>query len=82
MDVNIKYEELTPAQKKIYDEYAKNRENCPSCGKADSVVTYVYGRPSNDLAEVSYTGIVQLKGCCRDENTFRFFCKQCNEKFN
>jgi transposase-like protein len=60
---------------------AINYKQCPRCGSKNSI-RIVYGLPSYDLFLEDEAGKVKLGGCCIEENSPEYFCKDCNNEWN
>ena len=65
-----------------------NRSNtapaCPKCGKSESVIKFIWGRPSPELMQQAKDGLVALGGCCPPlpgENPKNYKCKACSNDF-
>ncbi|MBI5434146.1 MAG: hypothetical protein HZA52_15035 [Planctomycetes bacterium] len=54
---------------------------CPKCGEAE-IVRIAYGLPSPELVEEAQRGEVALGGCCIDDDSPEFRCKQCGHEWS
>jgi len=55
---------------------------CNHCSKSNKVVEILYGYPSEKGAMDGKKGHVYLGGCVVHDETPRWYCKRCNNKFN
>ena len=60
---------------------AINYKQCPKCGSKNAI-PIVYGLPALELLEKAEAGKVKLGGCCIEESSPEFFCKDCNSEWN
>jgi hypothetical protein len=58
----------------------KKKRECPSCN-SEHVIPIVYGYPGADLAEQAEKGLVELGGCCVDDNNPNWKCKVCAKEW-
>jgi len=53
---------------------------CPACGSTKTV-EIVYGMPSYNLYLEEKAGKIKLGGCCIDETSPAYYCKDCGCEF-
>ena len=60
---------------------AINYKKCIRCG-SKNVLNIVYGYPSSELGQDARDGKVVLGGCCIEEGSPDYYCKDCTQEWN
>ena len=63
-------------------EKPKEKRKCPKCG-SESIAEIMYGMPINspELQDALRQGKLSLGGCCVSDDSPRWDCSECGEKW-
>ncbi|HNR44481.1 MAG TPA: hypothetical protein PKH80_04875 [Methanofastidiosum sp.] len=53
---------------------------CPKCG-GENTIPICYGMPGWDMVESYHKGEIELGGCCIDEDSPSWYCKDCKNRW-
>lgn len=54
------------------------KKKCPNCNST-KIIRIVYGYPSAEAGEKAEKGLIKLGGCCVDESSPQWHCKNCEQ---